>query len=200
MGSRRPAGSSRLARRLEAAGCGPRAPGQGNGGRASSWTIVEVRQRHGFARVPQPLDFARRAHAQGVPNIADCGRIRSGLRPQTFYHFTPQAGRHQNCRRQQGGAGPEQMPPFGRTKLDRRGSPRASSAAGSTTRRELDGQLDAYHGRSWASGGQEEDGAAAAPAYTPWPVWAKTKRPRGGRGNPNRPSQIKSRMKRQDGA
>ena len=69
-----------------------------------------------------------------------------------------------------------------------------------TPKAALDDELDAYHGRPGSSRGpsttdgkrqaaEEEEQTTARQEHGP-PVFAKTKRPRGGRGNPNRPSQI----------
>ena len=81
------------------------------------------------------------------------------------------------------------------------------AAATGSPKTALDDELDAYHGRAGSSRGynaadgkeqaaEEEEQTTARPEHGQ-PVFAKTKRPRGGRGNPNRPSQLGRALKLQ---
>ena len=84
----------------------------------------------------------------------------------------------------------------------------AGSRGRGTPKAALDDELDAYHGRPGSSRGpdateekrheaeEEEQNMMTKQEHGP-PVFAKTKRPRGGRGNPNRPSQMGRALKLQ---
>ena len=178
--------------------------------------IGELRHGKGVPKKGLPLSTCRALwyHSDGTPArasdillVATCSTRRCGTRRFNITGDDDDDGIYI-------AAGPHvgPIPKDARvTRTSGRDRAREAEGAGSrgrgTPKAALDDELDAYHGRPGSSRGpeakekrrdaeEEEQRTMTRQEHGP-PVFAKTKRPRGGRGNPNRPSQLGRALKLQ---